>query len=75
MEKYRGIDHDLGVLEYEYSDDWIKIKFNDGSVYEYMSGKAGQDNIEKMKQLADKGNGLNSFIYRNVRFKYSRKIR
>ncbi|MDP8210433.1 MAG: hypothetical protein RAO94_00750 [Candidatus Stygibacter australis] len=75
MQKYRDIDHDSGVSAYEYGQDWIRVQFRDGSVYEYRSEKAGQGNINMMKQLADAGDGLNSFINKEVKFKYSKKIR
>lgn len=75
MKTYRDIDGDSGVSGYDYGPDWIQVMFKPGSVYEYTYASAGQTNIENMKRLADAGDGLNSFINRNVRKNYSRKIR
>jgi len=75
MKAYRKIGGDSAVSGYEYGADWIHVQFRDGSVYEYTSTSAGQGNIDTMKRLADRGNGLNSFIHRNVKKRYSRKIR
>ena len=75
MTPYRDIDGDSNVSAYEYGSDWIQVQFKDGSVYEYTSSSAGQGNIDTMKRLADAGEGLNSHIQRNVRKRYSRKIR
>jgi hypothetical protein len=62
MEHYRDIDGDSGVMSYETGTDYIRVQFKDGSVYLYTYESAGQNYIEKMKQLAMSGNGLNSFI-------------
>jgi len=75
MKAYRDIDKDSGVVAYDYGPDWIQVQFKTGSVYEYTNMSAGQSNIETMKNLADSGNGLNSFINSKVRKQYSRKIR
>lgn len=75
MTPYRDIDGDSNVSAYEYGSDWIQVQFKDGSVYEYTSLSAGQSNIDTMKRLADAGEGLNSFIQRQVRKGYSRKMR
>lgn len=42
------------------------------NLYTYTS--AGSHNIEEMKELATRGEGLNSFINRHVRKKYASKI-
>ena len=75
MKVYRDIGGDSGVYGYEYGEDWIKVQFKDGAVYEYTNTSAGKGNIDTMKRLADSGDGLNSFINRNVRKNYSQKLR
>jgi hypothetical protein len=74
MKSYANVDGDSNVTAYEYGDNWIRVKFSDGSIYEYTHSSAGQHNIDTMKRLADSGDGLNSFIMRNVKKSYSRKI-
>ena len=65
MKAYRDIDGDSGILAYDCSDDWIKVQFRDGKIYEYQASKIGQAHITAMKSLADAGDGLNSYIKRN----------
>ena len=62
MKAYRDINGDSGVSSYDYGDDWIKVRFKDGKVYEYRSSKIGQAHINTMKKLADSGDGLNAYI-------------
>lgn len=74
MKPYKDKNRDSGIIAYDYGNDWIQVQFRDGSVYEYTYASAGQQNIEYMKSLADNGDGLNSFINKNVKFKYARKL-
>ena len=75
MESYRDIDGDSGVQAYEIGPDFIRVMFSTGAVYLYTYGSAGMQNIERMKQLARSGNGLNAFINTTVRKAYARKER
>ena len=60
---------------YEIGQDFIRVQFSDGSIYLYTYESAGPANIEEMKQLAELGHGLNSFINKNVRNLYAVKER
>ena len=62
-----GYEHGIadGVL-------YIKVQFQDGSVYTYTGNSCGVDTIREMRSLADAGSGLNSYISRN-RPKYESK--
>jgi len=73
MKQYKDLDGDSGVFGYETGADFIRVQFKDRSVYLYTYASAGNYNIEKMKSLAEAGDGLNSFIMRNVRKKYEKK--
>lgn len=73
MKNYKDVDGDSGVLEYEYGEDWINVKFSTGAVYEYTYASAGAHYIELMKRLADAGVALNDFIQTHVKHKYSRR--
>ena len=75
MQLYANVDGDSGVAAYECGPDSIAVEFTDGSCYEYTYGSCGVANCEEMKRLAASGDGLNSFINRNVRKAYSRKLR
>ena len=75
MQRYRDWDKDSGVQTYDIESDSIKIQFKDHSVYEYTYRSAGAHHVETMKRLAQAGDGLNSYINKYVRDKYSRKVR
>lgn len=75
MERYRNLGGDSGVFACEIGSDFIRVQFSDGAVYLYTYVSAGSQNIEQMKKLARRGQGLNSFVNRVVRKAYARKER
>lgn len=75
MDIYRDVDGDSGVHAYEIGADFIRVQFSTGVVYLYTYASAGMQNIERMKQLARNGDGLNAFINTTVRKAYARKER
>ncbi len=75
MQRYTDNDGDSGVAAYEIGSDSITVQFKDGATYLYTNASAGSSNIQTMKSLAASGDGLNSFINRNVKKGYARKLR
>jgi hypothetical protein len=75
MQKYSDVDRDSGVVAYETGPDFIRVRFYDGTMYLYTYGSAGRNNIEKMKALAARGDGLNAYINKHARKAYARKER
>lgn len=73
--QYQNRGGDSGVSAYEIGTDSITVKFKDGALYLYNNSSAGSANIEKMKQLAVAGMGLNSFISSVVKKGYASKLR
>ena len=69
MKKYRGYKKS-GVLAYEPGPDWIKVQFKDGTVYTYSYTSAGRIHVETMKELAQKGKYLATYINSYVRDQY-----
>ena len=68
MIAYRDIDGDSGVLAYEFGADYIDVQFKGTPrIYRYSYQSAGRENVETMKVLAKNGDGLNSFINKNVK--------
>lgn len=65
MKIYRDLDGDSGISAYDYGEDWIRVQFKGGIVYEYEASMIGQAHITAMKALADDGEGLNAYIMRN----------
>lgn len=74
MERYKDLNGDSGVIAYEIGSDSITVEFKGGATYMYNYGSAGSAHIEKMKELAVSGDGLNSYINKNVRKGFAEKI-
>lgn len=74
MTSYKDIDGDSGVSRYEIGNNRITVEFKTNSRYLYTYSSAGEVHIEKMKELAIIGNGLNSYINKNVRTKYDSNL-
>jgi len=71
MVRYKNINGDSNVEAYNIGDTFIEVKFKGtAKIYRYSYSKAGSANVERMKQLAVAGDGLNSFINHNVKYKY-----
>lgn len=73
MEIYLNTSKKSGVIAYEYGSNYIKVQFSRGGSYIYSYESAGKEHIEKMKQLADSGSGLNTYINKNVKKNYEKK--
>ena len=73
MTEYKNLSGESGILAYEIGDDFIRVQFQDEEIYVYTEESTGQEHIEEMKRLAQKGRGLNTYINQNVRKKYDRK--
>jgi hypothetical protein len=73
MERYKNLGGDSGVVSYEISDTSIKVKFKTTSkAYVYSYVRPGQLHVEKMKELAVAGHGLQSYINRHRGAGYDR---
>lgn len=70
MQQYANYGGNSSVAGYEIEPTRIRVMFSDGSIYSYSYVSAGRSNVERMKQLAQSGIGLNSYIMRNVRNSY-----
>lgn len=72
MKRYANKGGNSNVLTYDYGNDYITIQFGSGRPYTYSYDSAGKENVETMKQLADAGQGLNSYVMRYVKKLYVR---
>jgi len=75
MDKYKSTGRDTGVVAFEIGDDYIKVKFKDGSIYLYTTKSTGAAAIYNMKVLAKKGAGLTTYINQNVRERFQAKLK
>lgn len=61
------------ITHYEINPQTITVWFKGGKSYCYSYyGEAGEQNVEKMKELAILGTGLSAYITQNVRFDYDK---
>lgn len=75
MERYEDRDGDSNVAGYEVGEGYIDVQFKTGAVYRYTDASAGSLNIQRMITLAQTGDGLNAFINKHVKKRYSARIR
>lgn len=75
MERYRNLGGDSNIVEFAIESDSITVRFRDGSLYLYDYRSPGGGDVEHMKKLAESGQGLNSFISRVVKKRYSSKLK
>lgn len=73
MIKYRNLGGNSNVYAYKIDSSQITVSFNGGGTYVYTYSSAGVTKIEKMKQLAFHGRGLNSFIVTKANKSYAQK--
>ncbi|MFW5389327.1 hypothetical protein [Yersinia sp. 2542 StPb PI] len=73
MPAYANKGGDSGVVLYETTADAITVQFKDGWKYVYDATKPGASTVSKMKELAQAGHGLNSYISMVVKKNFSRK--
>ena len=74
MNKYKNLGNNSGVAAYEIADNSITVQFNDGGLYLYNTSRPGRAYVDKMKQLALNGSGLNSLISREIKKNYYVKL-
>ncbi|HEY0733473.1 MAG TPA: hypothetical protein VGD69_01080 [Herpetosiphonaceae bacterium] len=74
MEQYQNLSGDSGVVAYEIGDDSITVEFSRGGVYRYDYESAGREAIERMKELAHAGRGLNTYINQTVKQQFAEKL-
>jgi hypothetical protein len=75
MTRYKNLSGRAGIIAYAIYDDWIDVTFADGTVYRYSDIKPGIHHVERMKELAEEGEGLTTYINQNVRENYERKLK
>ena len=75
MKTYDNLGGDSSVVAYDYNSQVIKVQFDDGWIYEYEASKIGTADFQQMISLADSGRGLNRYINRYIRKRFSNKYR
>jgi hypothetical protein len=72
--QYADLDGNSSIVGFDEDIDSISVYFSDGSAYVYCEAVVGRSCLEYMKELAEAGRGLNSYIMHYVRFSYSRRF-
>lgn len=69
--RYRNLSGDSGVTRYLIGPDYIAVQFDGPAIYTYDSSRPGPSHVERMKTLAEAGQGLGTYINRFVRKAYA----
>ena len=75
MKPYLDVKGTSNVSGYGIGRSWIIVQFKDGSMYLYTGRSCGAETVREMKRLASLGEGLNSFINKNVKESYAEKLK
>lgn len=75
MQRYGNRDGSSGVVAYEMGEEFIDVKFVDGDIYHYTTRRPGPRDVQHMKVLARRGEGLSTFISRHIGVRYESKRR
>jgi len=75
MERYKNRGGNSGVVSFEITAESITIQFRDNSQYLYNTIRPGLTAVNRMKELARAGLGLNSYISRSIRKNFYKKLR
>ena len=75
MRQYGGNGKKHGVLAFEIGPDSIDVEFTSGWIYHFSYQKPGQPRVEKMKELAESGHGLSTFISKHVKNRFESRRR
>jgi hypothetical protein len=52
MQPYQEADGTSGIEGYETGEDYIRVRFRDGTEYVYTHESTGSDAVDRMKELA-----------------------
>lgn len=76
MNQYGGNKKKHGVQGYEIGPESIDVEFSSGWIYHFNHQKPGPQRVERMKQLAESGHGLSTFISKHVKNRFaSRRLK
>lgn len=65
MKPYHNPESGIEAFDYSNGNDWIHVRYKGGKTYEYRSPPLASHHIAKMKELAESGDELNTYINNN----------
>ena len=74
MKSYEDRSGRGGITGYEILPDGIILEFNYKDEYLYDYSKPGKEHVEQMKILAERGEGLTTYVNQHVRGNYKKKV-
>ena len=75
MQPYGHHARQHGVLGYEVGPESIDVEFTSGWIYHFSYTNPGAPRVERMKELAQSGKGLSTFINKHVRNRFESRRR
>jgi hypothetical protein len=75
MQQYGEHIKKRGVRAFEIGPDSIDVEFSSGWIYHFSYQKPGPLRVERMKQLAESGHGLSTFISKHVKNRFASRRR
>jgi hypothetical protein len=75
MQQYGTHAKAHGVLAYELNPDSIDVEFTSGWIYHFSYSNPGQLRVDRMKELAESGKGLSTFISKHVKNRFESRRR
>lgn len=75
MQPYRNLDGHSGIEAFALADDEIIVRFRTGEhrIYGYNRASVGEARLQRMRQLAQQGAGLNRYINSDIGERYAWK--
>lgn len=75
MKPYKNLRGKSSVAAYESGEGFIHVVFHEGAFrhYLYDYSRPGKRDVDHMKNLAERGSGLGSYISRVVKDRYAKK--
>jgi hypothetical protein len=64
-----------GVVSYEVGPESIDVEFTSGWIYHFSYANPGQLRVDRMKELAQSGKGLSTFISKHVKNRFESRRR
>lgn len=74
MEHYLNKSGTSPVTKFKIEEEKITVWYNDDTSYSYSYARAGQPIVDRLKELARKGEGLATYISQQAKFLYDHKI-
>jgi hypothetical protein len=74
MQIYQNRSGDSGVTHFEIGADYIDLRFRGGRAYRYDHLRPGMLHVNRMKELAESGDGLATYLNQHVRKNFAREL-